>query len=79
MMIYIAILPQFLDKHSSVTMQAAILSAIYIFWCALIYANIAFIVSSVGSRNGFSETRRRIVDGSAGGLMLVAAAYMATA
>jgi threonine/homoserine/homoserine lactone efflux protein len=79
MMIYVAILPQFLDEHSSVTMQAAILSAIYIFWCALIYTTIAFIVSSVGSRNGLSETRRRIVDGSAGGLMLVAAAYMATA
>jgi len=70
MMIYVAILPQFMDKHGSVTMQAAILSATFISWCALINTIIAFIVSSMDSKVALNDTRRRIVDGCAGGMIL---------
>lgn len=77
MMIYVAILPQFMDNHGSVTMQAAILSATFISWCALIYTIIALMVSVMGSKVGVSDTRRRIVDGCAGGMILMAAGFMA--
>jgi threonine/homoserine/homoserine lactone efflux protein len=79
MMIYVAILPQFMDKHGSVTMQAAILSATFISWCALIYTIVAFIVSAMGSKVGLSDRRRRIVDGCAGGMILMAAGFLAAA
>jgi hypothetical protein len=79
MMIYIAILPQLMDKHSSVKMQAAILSATFIFWCAVIYTIIVFSVSSMGSKVALSDTRRGIVDGCAGGMILMAAGFLAAA
>jgi threonine/homoserine/homoserine lactone efflux protein len=77
MMIYVAILPQFMDKHGSVTMQAAILSATFISWCALIYTITAFIVRSMDSKMALNDTRRRIVDGCAGGMILMAAGFLA--
>jgi hypothetical protein len=58
-------------------MQAAILSATFISWCALIYTIIALMVSVMGSKVGLSDTRRRIVDGCAGGMILMAAGFMA--
>lgn len=80
MMIYVAILPQFMDKHGSVTTQGAILSATYIFWCALIYTTIALMISTIGSAGGgLTDRHRRLVDGGSGGLILLAAGFMATA
>lgn len=79
MMIYVAILPQFMDKQGSVTLQAAILSATYIGWCALIYSIVTVMVSTVGARGGLSDGKRRLIDGGAGGLILAAAGFMATA
>lgn len=79
MMIYIAILPQFMDRHGDVTVQAAILSATFIAWCLVVYSTLAFVLGAIGSRGGLSERRRRIVDGGAGGMNLLAAGYMAVA
>jgi threonine/homoserine/homoserine lactone efflux protein len=79
MMIYVAILPQFMDKQSSISMQAAILSAVFIFWCALVYSAVCIVLSVVGSKGGFSDKRRRLVNGGAGGLILLAAGFMTTA
>lgn len=79
MMVYVAILPQFMDRHGSITMQAAILSAVFIFWCGLVYTVTCLILSSFRSSGGFSEIRRRMVDGGAGALILAAASYMAAA
>jgi threonine/homoserine/homoserine lactone efflux protein len=77
MMVYVAILPQFMDKQDSITIQAAVLSAAFIFWCALVYTALCIILSTVGSKAGFSDRRRRVVDGGAGGLILLAAGFMA--
>ena len=60
-----------------VTTQAAIRSATFVSWCALIYMFITVMVSTMGSMVGFSDTRRRIVDGRAGRMILVAAGFLA--
>lgn len=78
-MIYVAILPQFMDhRGGNVTLQAVILSAAFIFWCAVVYSAICVALGRVG-RGGLNDTRRRLIDGGAGGMILMAAGFMALA
>ncbi|MGH7004733.1 MAG: LysE family translocator, partial [Alphaproteobacteria bacterium] len=37
MMIYFSILPQFMHQGTSIALQATVLSAIFIFWCGVVY------------------------------------------
>ncbi|MCS0631761.1 LysE family translocator [Telluria mixta] len=76
MMVYVAILPQFMDRHGNTTLQAVVLSAAFMFWCAVVYASLCLALGRVGRRR-LSDTRRRVIDGSAGGMVLVAAGFMA--
>lgn len=76
MMVYVAILPQFMDRHDNATLQAVALSAAFMFWCAVVYASLCLALGRVGRRR-LSDTRRRVIDGSAGGMVLVAAGFMA--
>jgi threonine/homoserine/homoserine lactone efflux protein len=77
MMVYVAILPQFMDRHAgSATVQAVVLSAVFMFWCAVVYASLCFALGRVGRRR-LSDRKRRLIDGSAGGMVLVAAGFMA--
>lgn len=79
MMVYVAILPQFMDHQGSATLQAVTLSAVFMLWCALIYSAICIALARVGGRSGLSDMRRRIIDGVAGGMILMAAGFMASA
>src|SRR5262249_53128474 len=63
MMVYVAILPQFMDKQDSIALQAAVLSAVFIGWCALVYTAVCIFASAVGAKAGLSDGRRRIVEG----------------
>ena len=77
MMVYVAILPQFMDRHGSdATLQAVLLSAAFMFWCAVVYTAVSVSLGRVGRRR-LSDRRRRMIDGSAGGMVLVAAGFMA--
>lgn len=77
MMIYVAILPQFMDRHGgSMALQAFALSAVFMFWCAVVYVALCIGLGRVGTR-ALSATRRRQIDGTAGGMVLAAAGWMA--
>jgi threonine/homoserine/homoserine lactone efflux protein len=77
MMVYVAILPQFMDRHGgNATVQAVVLSAVFMFWCAVVYASLCLALGRVRRRR-FSDARRRMIDGGAGGMVLVAAGFMA--
>jgi threonine/homoserine/homoserine lactone efflux protein len=77
MMVYVAILPQFMDRHGgNATLQAVVLSAVFLFWCAAVYSALSLVLGRAGRRR-LSDTRRRLIDGSAGGMVLVAAGFMA--
>ena len=77
MMIYFAILPQFMRHGDSIALQALVLSAIFIGLCGIVYSTLSLVVSSVGKRGSFSDRRRRYVEGVAGGLLIVAAGRLA--
>jgi threonine/homoserine/homoserine lactone efflux protein len=77
MMVYVAILPQFMDRHDgNATLQAVLLSAAFMFWCAVVYTSLCLVLGRVGGRK-LSDKRRRVLDGSAGGMVLIAAGFMA--
>lgn len=77
MMIYFAILPQFMQHDGSIALQAAILSAIFVGLCGIVYAVLSVVIASARGGGGFSDRRRRWVEGMAGGALVVAAGRLA--
>lgn len=77
MMIYFAILPQFMQHQGNIALQASILSAIFIGLCAAVYTILSFAIAAVGARGRFDDRRRRWIEGIAGSLLLVAAGRLA--
>jgi len=77
MMIYFAILPQFMQHEGNIALQASVLSAIFIGLCGIVYTTLSFVIAAVGTRGSFSDRRRRWVERIAGGLLLVAAGRLA--
>ncbi|AKJ27119.1 LysE family translocator [Caldimonas brevitalea] len=78
LLVYFAILPNFIKPEANVALQAVILSAIFVALCAIVYGLVGAVVSAAGRRGNFSERRRRWVEGASGALLIVAAARLAT-
>lgn len=76
-MIYFAILPQFMNHTLNISVQAAILSAIFVALCAMVYVILSLIIGASSHRGNFDDRRRRMVEGGAGCLLIVAAGFMA--
>jgi len=79
MMIYLAILPQFMRADAPAAPQAIALSALFVAGCALVYAALSLLLGR-GARGGGSALggrRRRWIDGLAGGLIAAAAGKLA--
>jgi threonine/homoserine/homoserine lactone efflux protein len=77
LMVYFAILPNFMTAGDGVALQAAVLSAIFIAMCGVIYGAVGLAVSSIARSGGFSDHRRRCVEGAAGVLLIFAAGRLA--
>ncbi|MEK9495565.1 LysE family translocator [Photorhabdus sp. P32] len=77
LLVYFAILPNFITADSNYTLQSIILSAIFITTCALIYGLIGVIIASMGQKGSFSDRRRRWTEGVAAGLLCLAAGHLA--
>jgi len=78
MMIYFAILPQFMQHDGNIALQATVLSAIFIGLCALVYSVLSLAVGAAGRKTGFGERSRRWIEGISGGLLILAAGRLAT-
>jgi threonine/homoserine/homoserine lactone efflux protein len=79
LLVYFAILPNFITAGDHVAKQALILSAIFVTLCAVVYGAVGLFVSSMGRKGTFSDRRRQYVEGIAGGLLMVAAGRLALA
>src|SRR5260370_41569308 len=77
LMVYFAILPNFMTSGDSVGLQAVVLSAIFIALCGIVYSVVGFVVSSIARKGRFCGRRRRYAEGAAGALLLVAAGRLA--
>jgi threonine/homoserine/homoserine lactone efflux protein len=79
MLIYFAILPQFMRPDATAAPQAILLSGIFIALCGLFYTGLSLVLAYGGRRAGrASDRRRRWVEGVSGGLVAVAAGVLAT-
>jgi len=78
LMVYFAILPNFMAPDDGVALQAIVLSAIFIALCGIIYGAVGLVVSSIARRGSFGDRRRRYVEGAAGALLIFAAGRLAT-
>ncbi|SDY31132.1 Threonine/homoserine/homoserine lactone efflux protein [Lysobacter sp. yr284] len=82
MMIYLAILPQFMRADAPAAPQAIALSAVFVAGCGLVYAALSLLLGR-GARGGAGDQpklggrRRRWIDGVAGGLIAAAAGKLA--
>ncbi|OCQ51285.1 Homoserine/homoserine lactone efflux protein [Photorhabdus australis subsp. thailandensis] len=77
LLVYFAILPNFIIADGNHTLQSIILSAIFISTCALVYGLIGIVIAGMGQKGSFSDHRRRWVEGIAGGLLSLAAYHLA--
>jgi threonine/homoserine/homoserine lactone efflux protein len=77
LMVYFAILPNFMTSGDGVALQAAVLSAIFIALCGIIYGAVGLVVASIARRGSFGDRRRRCVEGAAGALLIFAAGRLA--
>lgn len=78
MLIYFAILPQFMQHDGSIALQAMVLSAIFISLCGIVYAILSVVLAATRSRGSISDRRRRWVEGVSGGMLVVAATRLAS-
>ncbi|RAO78091.1 LysE family translocator [Dyella jiangningensis] len=79
MMIYFAILPQFMRHDQPAAEQALLLSAIFIGLCALVYTTLSIIVAAGRGKAGvLDDRRRRCIEGVSGGVLIAAAAKLAS-
>ena len=78
MMIYFAILPQFMRGGESAGWQALMLSAIFIALCGLFYTVLSVVIAATGRSGGWSDRRRRYVEGVSGGFLVIAAGKLAS-
>ena len=76
LLVYFAILPNFISPAGNVPLQALTLSGVYIISCAVVYSAIALIFAQMG-KGKYNDKRRRIGEGVAGGLLTAAACSLA--
>lgn len=77
MMMYVAIIPQFINPHSDDrALQAFLLSAVFMFWCTVIYSAVCMALTRRKGRE-LTDAKRRLIDGTAGGMLLMAAGFLA--
>jgi threonine/homoserine/homoserine lactone efflux protein len=77
MLIYFAILPQFMQHDGAVALQAIVLSSIFIGLCGIVYAVLAVVLAATGKARSMNDRRRRWVEGVSGGMLAVAATRLA--
>lgn len=79
MMIYLAVLPQFMRADAPAAPQAVALSALFVAGCALVYAALSLLLGRRRRHGaqGLGERKRRWVDAIAGALVALAAGKLA--
>ena len=76
MLIYFAILPQFIDKTGNTVSQGLILSFIFIGLCFVVYGGLSVIFAKISQNTQLDERKQKWVDGGSGGLLMLAATWL---
>ena len=76
MLIYFAILPQFIDKAGNMVNQGLILSLIFIGLIFVVYGSLSVIFAKVTQKTHIDERKQKWIDGTSGGLLMLAATWL---
>ena len=76
MLIYFAILPQFIDKSGNTVSQGLILSLIFITLIFVVYCALSIIFAKITQKTQIDERKQKIIDGTSGGLLAAAATWL---
>ena len=76
MLIYFAILPQFIDKTGNTVSQCLILSFIFIGLCFVVYCSLSVIFAKISQNTQLDERKQKWIDGGSGGLLMLAATWL---
>jgi threonine/homoserine/homoserine lactone efflux protein len=77
LLVYLAILPNFMNASEAIAQQAILLSVIFISLCALVYGAVGIVVAAVGRVRTIKASYQRVFEGIAGGLLALAAVNIA--
>ena len=77
LLVYLAILPNFMNASEGIAQQAVLLSGIFIGLCALVYGTVGIVVAAIGRIGAVRTSYQRVVEGIAGSLLASAAVNMA--
>lgn len=76
MLIYFAILPQFMTKSGNTVTQGLILSCIFIGLCLVVYCGLSLIFAKLSQKTQLDERKQKWVDGGSGVLLTLAAGWL---
>ncbi|NHB57899.1 LysE family translocator [Acinetobacter sp. 194] len=76
MLIYFAILPQFMSKSGNTISQALILSTIFIVLCFVVYSGLSLLLAKLSQKAHIDERKQKWVDGGSGVLLALAATWL---
>ena len=76
MLIYFAILPQFIDKSQNTVSQGLILSGIFIGLIFIVYCALSVVFAKVTQKTEIDARKQKWIDGTSGGLLALAAAWL---
>ena len=75
-LIYFAILPQFIDKTGDTVPQGLILSFIFIGLIFVVYCSLSLILAKITQKTEMNQLKQKWIDGGSGGLLILAAAWL---
>ncbi len=76
MLIYFAILPQFIDKSGNTVSQGLILSLSFIGMIFVVYCSLSLLFSRITRSAQIDERKQKWIDGGSGGLLALAASWL---
>lgn len=76
MLIYFAILPQFMTKSGDSVSQALILSCIFIGLCFVVYCSLSLVFARITQKSGLDARKQKWIDGGSGVMLTLAATWL---
>lgn len=76
MLIYFAILPQFMKATGNTVLQGLELSFIFIGLCVVVYVSVAYIFVKATQKAGFDQSKQRWLDATSGTMIMLAATWL---
>ena len=77
LLMYLALLPQFISPDRSAAGQALLLSLLFLTGCAIVYSTVGLLAAQISERGTIQHTFRRRIEAVAGTLLTAAAVKLA--